>query len=243
MSKTRLPGKKNAPALDDLGAVALIDLLVRRVGEYLTGTNSLHLAGQTAFPAAPGSQTAIEQARRFVDIDGRRMSARAAALRIGATLAPALLREGRHLDPAIHPIAHNTASLHELLHAIDARGPQAVAERWPDVRARLQAVVDALAAGDSPAANEDKPGDCDAPALTQAEQWTLEVMASRDPAALATIPTIVAALPGPKSLASATVKTALRKLIEHGLAERPNGVRKGARLTSQGFALASKITP
>ncbi len=78
--------------------------------------------------------------------------------------------------------------------------------------------------------------------LTQAQAKILHAMAQFDARRLLPVTAIVEALPHESPLSDKTVRACLRKLIDCGLAERPEGERSGARLTMAGFRLAAKMT-
>lgn len=90
-----------------------------------------------------------------------------------------------------------------------------------------------------PAPEEDEPRQD--PALKNAERMTLLTLAVFDPSILASAAQIAEAMDPSERLSERTITPAIRKLVELGLAERPEGERQGARLTLRGRRLASKI--
>ncbi len=116
-----------------------------------------------------------------------------------------------------------------------------VALAWAD-RERMKARL-AAEAGASPPGRESAPDDDDPPppALTATEVTVLRTLATFDPSELASAARIEAAMESNARLADRSILPAVRRLIELGLAERPQGIRSGARLTLAGRRLARKI--
>jgi len=88
------------------------------------------------------------------------------------------------------------------------------------------------------------PGDDDqplAPALTVNQSRVLQTMAQFDPRTLVSADAIAAGMGTAPPLSPRTIGPIVRRLILLCLAERPEGNRSGARLTTAGRRLASKI--
>jgi len=118
---------------------------------------------------------------------------------------------------------------------------RAVALAWAD-RERLKARVAAEAGASQPQRHgvpddEDRPP----PALTANEASVLRTLAIFDPAELASAARVEAAMDRTERISDKTIRIAILRLIELGLAERPEGDRSGARLTIAGRRLARKI--
>lgn len=92
------------------------------------------------------------------------------------------------------------------------------------------------ATGNANDANETLP-----PPLTKPQQLVLRTMNMFDPTRLLSATMIVEEIDSHERLSDETVRKCVRKLIESGLAERPEGDRSGARLTLDGRRLAVKI--
>ena len=94
-----------------------------------------------------------------------------------------------------------------------------------------------------PAMPTDSTGDDEAPipAVTVNEQRVLRTMDRFDPSRLLSTAMIAEEMAPAARLADRTIGPIVRRLIELGLAERPEGDRNGARLTRRGRRLASKI--
>ncbi len=90
--------------------------------------------------------------------------------------------------------------------------------------------------GDAESINAAQP-----PALTSPDQLVLHALAMFDPSVLAVIPKVVEAISAQERLSERTVGDSIRKLIDLGLAERPEGDKRGARLTMGGRRLATKL--
>ena len=80
------------------------------------------------------------------------------------------------------------------------------------------------------------------PALTANEASVLRTLAIFDPAELASAARVEAAMDRAERISDKTIRVAIRRLVELGLAERPEGDRSGARLTIAGRRLVRKIT-
>jgi hypothetical protein len=83
------------------------------------------------------------------------------------------------------------------------------------------------------------------PALGRSERIVLRVLRQAEPVAVMTVAQIAALSmndlhPGER-VSDRAAGSALRALIDRGWAERPNGARSGARLTTKGRRAASKI--
>ena len=79
------------------------------------------------------------------------------------------------------------------------------------------------------------------PALTPNQALVIGTMARFDGSRLLSAATIEAKVDPSQPLSDRTIGPIVRRLIELGLAERPEGKRSGARLTTKGRRLASKI--
>jgi len=79
------------------------------------------------------------------------------------------------------------------------------------------------------------------PALTRAEQLTLQALATFDPPDLASIDRVYKAMDPANRISERTIGKAIAKLVEVGLAERPEGARQGARCTLRGRRLVPMI--
>jgi len=81
------------------------------------------------------------------------------------------------------------------------------------------------------------------PALTEAQADVLRTMAEFDGSRLLSRDAIVHEMKATTRRSPETVRRCVAKLIEVGLAERPEGPRAGARLTNLGRRQAVKIAP
>jgi len=88
---------------------------------------------------------------------------------------------------------------------------------------------------------EDDEEACQVPALVDTERLTLLTLQTFDPSKLASAQDVSDAMDPAERLSERTIRKAIRALIELDLAERPEGGRQGARLTTPGRRLASKI--
>lgn len=79
------------------------------------------------------------------------------------------------------------------------------------------------------------------PTLTKSQRTVLQALDSFTPEILASAEMIADAMDAAERLSTKTIYKAIDKLVECGLAERPDGERQGARLTLKGRRLA-KIT-
>ena len=79
------------------------------------------------------------------------------------------------------------------------------------------------------------------PALTPSQSRVLKIMARFDRSQLVSTDRIVAEMDPARPLSDETVRLSVKKLIDSGLAERPEGDRSGARLTPSGRTLCGKI--
>ncbi|MBL9118593.1 MAG: hypothetical protein JNL80_01615 [Phycisphaerae bacterium] len=84
------------------------------------------------------------------------------------------------------------------------------------------------------------PSEPECQALERRQLLVLRAIASKDPAELLTVAEIIESMPLVDRLSTRTVEIALNGLIEMGLAERPQGLRGGARATTRGRALARR---
>lgn len=88
--------------------------------------------------------------------------------------------------------------------------------------------------------NRDGESDEQSPALTSIEHAALRTLNTFSVDRLASISEIVGAMPASIRISIRTATPAIRKLIRLGLAERPEGDRRGVRLTLKGRRLAAK---
>lgn len=116
-----------------------------------------------------------------------------------------------------------------------------VALAWAD-RQRMKAKL-AAEAGASEPEHHGGPDEDDQPppALTVNEASVLRTLATFDPAELASAARVEAAMERASRISDKTIRVAIRRLVELGLAERPEGDRSGARLTIAGRRLVRKI--
>ena len=91
-------------------------------------------------------------------------------------------------------------------------------------------------------AAEDPEPDHQDPALRRTDKQTLAALATFDASELASVITVCEAMVPIERLSHKTVGPAIKRLIQFGLAERPEGDRGGARLTLKGRRLAAKIS-
>jgi hypothetical protein len=112
---------------------------------------------------------------------------------------------------------------------------EAVGKRIGELRSIPVAANAPQATHAAPVGNEESPG----PALGQNDRRVLKAMARFDPSLLVPMVEIAEASAG--RLSPRTVGPTVRRLIELGFAERPEGDRKGARLTTKGRRIASKL--
>ena len=105
---------------------------------------------------------------------------------------------------------------------------------WDELRRRAEQVKPS---------GEDAPDEVEpqAPALTEPQRITLGAMNGFDPSMLASAVRICDAIEPAQRLSEETIRQAVARLIELGLAERPEGERRGARLTLEGRRLSVKI--
>jgi hypothetical protein len=116
----------------------------------------------------------------------------------------------------------------------------------PELLARLEAATSKLAAVAGGGDVESPSNLADAlsspsPALTANESRVLLTMARFDASRLLPLKTIAEEMDATVRLSVETVRLIVGKLIELNLAERPEGVRSGARLNPAGRKLAAKI--
>ncbi|RMF00583.1 MAG: hypothetical protein D6773_11225 [Alphaproteobacteria bacterium] len=119
---------------------------------------------------------------------------------------------------------------------------RAVALAWAD-RQRMKAMLAGEGRAPQPG-RQVTPDDDDQPppALTANEVAVLRTLASIDPAELASVARVEAAMDRAQRVSEKTIRLAIRRLVGLGLAERPEGDRRGARLTIAGRRLVRKIT-
>lgn len=126
---------------------------------------------------------------------------------------------------------------HQRFHAgelIDAAGVRGV-ERAAMIARRLAGSV---ASGEDGPVAPDEPVD---PPITENESRVLQTMSRFDASQLLSAKRIADGMDLAERLSEETVRKCVRKLIDSGLAERPEGERSGARLTLPGRRLAGKI--
>lgn len=91
-------------------------------------------------------------------------------------------------------------------------------------------------------ASQNSPEDDTGLTLTANDKRVLLTMALFDAAELVGNERIVDAMPPKERLSAKTVGKCVAKLMRHELAERPDGIRSGARLTIRGRRRAAKVT-
>lgn len=118
---------------------------------------------------------------------------------------------------------------------------------WTELVAEAMALIDvsgSLHQGTSSAAPQ-QIADADDPgqvfALTASHRIALCALAKFDPAILASASKIAEKIDPMERLSERTITKSIKRLIELGLAERPEGDRQGARLTMEGRRLVPKI--
>jgi len=170
--KTPKRGASTAGAY--LDAPAAIDRFTGAVDDYAVAAKEIALLNRPALiPPIAEVSAAIAASLN------RQQQARIDALRAGEYLPAALVRDRAAMDLTL---------LHRLIYALQTDDCDAVAERWPDVRARLQAVVDALAVGavgtmgDAGAAPATKPAGCPLDTDTKATHREAQAMYEYDQA-------------------------------------------------------------
>lgn len=129
----------------------------------------------------------------------------------------------------------------ERLHAEAAVAAVAVIEQQPLAEAAVSA-RDAPRAGEHSSADDD-PVDAEQqpPALTKSDRMTLTALATFDRSRLASALEVSDAVPRCDRLSERTTRQGISNLIKLDLAERPEGEKQGARLTTRGRRLASQI--
>ncbi len=101
----------------------------------------------------------------------------------------------------------------------------------------LDTIADRLAEGEQPKADDQQ-----GPALTRPELAVIKGLSESGGDMLVTVSALVEALSrGDYPVGESTAKEAIRHLIELGYVERPEGPKKGARLTMKGRRRAAKI--
>lgn len=126
----------------------------------------------------------------------------------------------------------------------------AVAMAWIDrqkMKARLVAESGVGGvAGQAPPAGRRASGESDTdetppPALTPTELRVLRMLATFDPSELASAARIEGAMEPTQRVSERSITKIVPRLIELGLAERPQGERSGTRLTLQGRRIARRL--
>lgn len=115
-----------------------------------------------------------------------------------------------------------------------------MAEECENFEVVTQASTSTPAKPVTPATQESESETVVAP-LTANQSRVLVTMSRFDPVCLVSAATIAAEMEAAGRLSARTIGPIVRKLIEMHLAERPEGDRSGARLTTAGRRLASKI--
>lgn len=118
--------------------------------------------------------------------------------------------------------------------ALSAAEPTTPGEAVPGGSANA---AGSTARGSVPSGTDESAG----PALTASQSRVLQTMALFNAELLASADAIEAAMDAGERLSARTIGPIVRKLISLGFAERPEGGRSGARLTTAGRRLASKI--
>ena len=116
----------------------------------------------------------------------------------------------------------------------------------PAMAGEAGALADGVAGADDPEPVRGKLAEIeDSPppsvALSRHERLVLQALDTFDPATLASLVQISEATPPADRVSERTVGPAVKKLIDAGLAERPDGDRSGARLMRSGRRLAGKL--
>ncbi|MFO0828094.1 MAG: hypothetical protein U0572_08080 [Phycisphaerales bacterium] len=126
----------------------------------------------------------------------------------------------------------------------------AVAMAWVDrqkMKARLASESGSGGlVGQAPAAGIRASGESDTdetppPALTPTELRVLRMLATFDPSELASAARIEGAMEPTQRVSERSISRIVPRLIELGLAERPQGERSGTRLTLQGRRIARRL--
>lgn len=118
-----------------------------------------------------------------------------------------------------------------------ARNHRSEPQPRPDTAGATSAATERARSMDS----RDGEDEASEPALTASQSRVLAAMAAFDGSRLLTTKAIEEAMDAGTQLSERTIGPTLRELIKYGLAERPQGERRGARLTLRGRRLASKI--
>jgi hypothetical protein len=214
--------------------------------------------------ANPDARAGWERARVRLKIFGELISEaeksiredREAALQeLGDAIRDAMQQTGRELEAVGFEPPRTIEEWQHLAHLVEmpfetirkgnftAADVYAVAMAWVD-RQKLKAKlaenegVSAPSHTNEPAEIEGEPAP---PALTSRETTVLRTLAVFDPSELASASRIEAAMEPAVRLSERSIGPAVKRLIELGLAERPQGERSGARLTIAGRRLARKI--
>lgn len=185
-------------------------------------------------------------------IGGRRFTAMHADTAIAHAIQEYWLREGRHdgwrpgmesgsgWKKVVQAQPVGLARATELAESPPAMTPpRASTTVTPPALAAISSLPPPAPLDPSLAPNGDEPRQD--PALKNADRLTLLTLAVFDPSILASAAQIAEAMDPSERLSERTITPAIRKLVELGLAERPEGERQGARLTLRGRRLASKI--
>ncbi|HRR86051.1 MAG TPA: hypothetical protein P5316_13660 [Phycisphaerae bacterium] len=185
-------------------------------------------------------------------ICGRRFAARHADTAIARAVQEYWLREGQH--GGWRPGMESGSGWKTVVQAqpVGLGWAREMAESPPTMTipqvptAATASTLAAVSSSPPPAAcdsfatsNEDGPRQD--PALKNADRLTLLTLAMFDPSILASVAQIAEGMDPSERLSERTITPAIRRLVELGLAERPEGERQGARLTLRGRRLASKI--
>lgn len=150
---------------------------------------------------------------------------------------------GSGRDRRLEAYSRDVAELvRRLADALSPRGCESLADILPALVACTATLIGYIDPQTQPKKQgPDAPETEAGPALTSSERLTLCTMANFDVLDLATAQRIAEAMDPAEALSDRTITPAIRKLIELGLAERPEGDRQGARLTLRGRRLAQKI--
>ena len=148
----------------------------------------------------------------------------------GGPVVPVLIEAAEVLAEVAIPWDHNhiAADAPDRLDGYAARLRES-AEEWADKEEQVQKHTDDAQTG----------GESAGPAIAKGDEEVLRAMAGFDPSQLLSVERIREKLPF--TITDEPVRRIVVKLIESKLAERPEGEKRGARLTSAGRALAGKI--
>lgn len=110
-------------------------------------------------------------------------------------------------------------------------------DAWPAARVLLVRLLESEPGPAEPEPSEDT----EPPALTKTDEAVLVAMSEPDGATLLSAAAIAGLMPLAERLSEKTIGASVRRLIDLQLAERPEGPRQGARLTTQGRRIAAGL--